>query len=467
MTGGDSIAGSNAGGRSAFFVVLSVILATALVVQVVGFVIVLTTPTPKVASTGLTTVASLLRDQASDPVEGLRVRRERTAPTGRRSALMELALADLLEVPAERCRIVWIQGHRQDPEFTLQVIKDDQAQQFPNDPMSLSPEQAAMTEGVLAALVSPSVVLPEYSAALQGEDGTWRVVRPVRPLLDGWRVRMIAAFALVMLALVPVAWWVAHRLSEPMRALARAAERLDLTDHQPTALQGPQEARAAAAALDGMRDRLRAQANDRERVVAAMAHDLRTPLTTLRVRAETAPEPDRTRMAEEITRMDRMIADVLAYTRGAAGVRAKEPVDLLALVRGAVEEAALRGSAELGESPAACQLAGEPLSLRRAVGNLIDNAQAYGGGAEVSLACTPDRVAITVADRGPGIDPADADRLLEPFQRGEASRSRSTGGAGLGLSVARDTARAHGGNLVLRNREGGGLEAVMMLATGS
>lgn len=440
------------------------ILATALVVQIVGFVIVLTTPTPTAAHASLTTVADLLRDGALTTPVDLRRRTASGPPSGQRSPLMELALAELLGVPAERCRVVWLERHRDDFEIKLQVIADGEAQTYANDPMLLSPDQAALTEGVLAALVSPAVKLPAYRAAALGEDGAWAIVDPVRPLFVGWRVRMIAAFALVLLALVPVAWWVARRLSQPMRALAQAAANIDLSDDRPTALQGPAEARAAAEALDAMRARLRAQASDRERVVAAMAHDLRTPLTTLRVRAETAPEPDRMRMAEEIARMDRMIGDVLAYTRGAAGVRAKESVDLLALVRAAVDEAALRAPARLADAPAECTVQGEPLSLRRALCNLIDNAQSYGEGADVSLACTPTEVTLTVADRGPGIDSDDAERLLEPFQRGEASRSRATGGAGLGLSVARDTARAHGGSVVLRNRDGGGLEAVMVLA---
>jgi two-component system, OmpR family, sensor kinase len=193
--------------------------------------------------------------------------------------------------------------------------------------------------------------------------------------------------------------------------------------------------------------------------VAAIAHDLRTPLTRLRFRAEQAPGAVRDRMAADIEEMDALIAQAMAFVRGETSTEQRQRFDLNALAQDCAAGFAETGEAAAFDGGEPLPVHADPTALRRALGNLIANALQYGGGTRVRAFAAEGRAVVTVEDDGPGVPPDELEAVFEPFHRGERSRSRETGGAGLGLTVARQAARAGGGDVTLANRPDGGLTA--------
>ena len=313
-------------------------------------------------------------------------------------------------------------------------------------------------------VVADQLTFAPFAASLRLEDGRWATVEPPRDWLSPWQARLLLALLVSLLLVAPVVWLMARRLTRPIRLFADAAQRLGANpEAEPLAVSGPSELRRAIGAFNDMQASLRAHIANRTQTVAAIAHDLRTPLTRLRFRAEQAPESLRDRLAADVEEMDALIAQAMAYVRGETRQTPPEPVDLTALV-----EDCVRGFAETGHAATLTpgpnvRILGQSTSLRRALTNLIANAVHYGGQAEVTLEQAPDRVAIHVRDTGPGIAPDRMDEVFQPFVRLEGSRNRATGGVGLGLAVARQIARAHGGDVTLSNRAGGGLEATLSL----
>jgi signal transduction histidine kinase len=213
-----------------------------------------------------------------------------------------------------------------------------------------------------------------------------------------------------------------------------------------------------------MRAQLVRHVEDRARMLAAVSHDLRTPLTRLRLRAETIPDPEERAKAQgDIVEMEKMIAETLAFARADAMQSPPERFDLAALVQTLIDERVDLGREASYEGPTSFVVEGRAGAIKRALANLIDNALAYGERAGVTLRALDDRIEVAVADEGPGIPPDQMEQVFRPFFRIEASRSRETGGAGLGLSVARDVALAHGGEVRLANRPVRGLEATFVL----
>ena len=221
--------------------------------------------------------------------------------------------------------------------------------------------------------------------------------------------------------------------------------------------------RTAIAAFNDMQASLRDHMTKRTQTIAAIAHDLRTPLTRLRFRAEQAPEALRDRMAADVEEMDALIAQAMAFVRGETTPERRERFDLDALARDCAAGFSETGAAVTFDGGAALAVEGDPAALRRAVANLIDNAVKFGGGARVRTFVLDGLAMITVNDDGPGPSDAELEDAFDPFRRGERSRSRETGGAGLGLAVARQAARAAGGEVTLANRDGGGLTARLSL----
>jgi signal transduction histidine kinase len=270
-------------------------------------------------------------------------------------------------------------------------------------------------------------------------------------------LRIIAAFGLSLLLLAPLAWLFARRLARPFRALAENIEAIDA----PLPVGGPRELRDAAAAIVQFRGRLLNEAKERSRILTAVAHDLRTPLTSLKLRLQTVPEPQRTRMATDADRMQVMIQEVLDFTRAAdaaAGTIAVRPL-LSQIVR---DMSGCDGALTLEPGADVTTFASEG-SLRRAIENLARNALDYAGSGRISLSLEGEAAVIAVSDAGPGIEKNDHERLLRPFERGDCSRNRDTGGAGLGLSIVDSFAKLHGGSLVLDDAPGGGLVASLRL----
>jgi signal transduction histidine kinase len=313
-------------------------------------------------------------------------------------------------------------------------------------------------------LGSENLLFPPFAAAWRQADGHWRVIEPRRSVLTSWHARLLLSLVLTMALLTPLAWLLARRLTAPIRAFAAAAERLGADPNAPPLVpSGPSEVRTATLAFNEMQDKLRQYVEGRTAMLAAIAHDLKTPLTRMRFRADAAPPELRDKLAADVAEMDAMIAAVLAYVRGAQGREAWTPVDLAALAQAVVDDFADTGAAVEAGAMAAARVHGDSLALRRLFANLVQNSVKFAGRAEVTLAAADGWAVVRVEDRGPGLAEADLERVFEPFHRGEPSRSRDTGGVGLGLPIARAIAREHGGEVVLERRDGGGLAAVVRL----
>jgi signal transduction histidine kinase len=384
-------------------------------------------------------------------------------PSSAAGVLPAGAIADALHLPAGAVRVRMGEGGRLRGGPMLSVTG-------PSGSRTQRLSYPSEVEGLIGdpwlkgPLLSAALRMPLLAAAMRQPDGRWLMVEPAASPPSVWRLRLLAALAASAMLLAPLAWLAARRLTRPIRALAdyaRGAE-LDGTGDDPPAT-GPREVREAAAAIADMRARLEGQAAERSRMLAAVAHDLRTPLTGLRLRAETAPPEERRRMAADIARMDKMIAQVLAFASAEHGEEARERVDLAALMAQAAEEAEGHGRPVRFIPHPALPAAASPTSLYRALANLIDNAVRYGGEAELSLAREEGWAILRVADRGPGLPDDLLERVQLPFFRAEGSRNEETGGVGLGLAIARAVAERHEGRLVLRNRAGGGLVAELRL----
>ncbi|MCZ8218182.1 MAG: ATP-binding protein [Acidovorax sp.] len=259
-------------------------------------------------------------------------------------------------------------------------------------------------------------------------------------------------------ALVAVAWWAARWLSRPMHRLATAAQELGRNIHRPPLPEdGTLECRDASRVFNQMQAHIRQQLAERDRFVAAVSHDLRTPLTRLRLRTESLGDARAQQLfRRDIAEMDAMIASTLDYLRGVAGAEAWVLLDVQALAESMADDQVAMGH-RVTVAGQAAPLRVQAVALRRCLDNLVGNAVRYGGSAEVTLHDAADALTIAVRDHGPGLPPEELERVLEPFYRVEASRNRQSGGAGLGLTIASDIVRRHGGQLVLRNAAGGGL----------
>jgi signal transduction histidine kinase len=253
--------------------------------------------------------------------------------------------------------------------------------------------------------------------------------------------------------------------TRPLKALADAADELGRNiDRAPMPETGPVEVTRAARAFNTMQQRLAGHIRERTATLAAMSHDLKTPVNRLRLRAELLDDTElKKKISQDLEEMESMIRGTLEFMRGGQSAEQARPVDVNALLESLQADAQDTGAEVAVEGMATAPYAGRPQALKRCLGNLLDNAVKYGGSATMIVDDAPNRLIIRVRDRGPGIPELELERVFEPFYRLEASRSRDTGGTGLGLSIARQIAQLHGGTLILRNIKEGGLEAVLTL----
>lgn len=265
----------------------------------------------------------------------------------------------------------------------------------------------------------------------------------------------------MVLGVVLVAGLLVRGMVAPLRRLAQAADAIGHTvDPAPIAETGSDEVRQVAHAFNAMQERIGRLVHDRTHALAAVSHDLRTPITRLRLRAAFVADHDvQASIDRDLDEMEAMIEATLAYLSGSAEAEAPRPTDLPAMLATLVDAATDAGKRATYAGPGHLTALVPPLGLKRAFANLIDNAIIYGGCARVRLALEGDQVLVEIEDDGPGIPPGDAARVFEPFVRLEQSRNRGTGGVGLGLPIARQVVTAAGGQLALVNRAGGGLTA--------
>ena len=276
---------------------------------------------------------------------------------------------------------------------------------------------------------------------------------------------LIAQLLLTLGIVTAVVMFAVRQVTKPLQQLAHAADILgrDL-DASPLAETGPTETRRAAQAFNRMQARIKRLIDERSRALAAVSHDLRTPLTRLRLRTELVDDEElREQMAADLESMATMIDATLGYLRGLQNSEPVRLIDINALLHSLAEDAAVLGKALSIEGAAQAPYSGRLSALQRALQNLIDNAIKYGLSARLCIEDDASALRIVVEDEGPGIPTAELSRVTEPYYRPDSSRSCETGGLGLGLSIAKDIAMAHGGELLLLNRPQGGLSATLVL----
>lgn len=324
----------------------------------------------------------------------------------------------------------------------------------------LEPEMADMHREMMRGQVL--AIELQLSIALRG--GQWLNVstRFERPPLQ-WPQYATLSFGLTAaFILIAVFWYLLARVTGPLRLLAAAAEKLG--PYQGGVVlpgSGPQEIRELIQAFNRMQERIVRLVAERTRMLAALGHDLRSPLTAMRVRSEFV-EDDETRgsLIASIEEMQAMVESTLSFARGLADTETAQTCGLGNFLQDLQQDMPQRFTLHHGS---AIDVRLRPNAMRRALRNVIENALRYGKQAVVSYSADAGAAVITVCDTGPGIPEQDLERVFDPFMRLEASRSLDTGGHGLGLPIARSILRAHGGEVTLENRPEGGLRAVLTL----
>jgi two-component system OmpR family sensor kinase len=436
-------------GAPLFLRIFMMMLACVAVVQIANVALLLSVDPPPTKVYTVGQIVDTLH-RGGDSSGELRVKRvakvEREAwnPRGER---VKLGLAVALDVPPQRIEVAFRAPFLQRrPVYTREGV-----------PAATAPRRRETARDF--------IVVGEFTASILQPDGGWISVESASSGFEPWRQSAIFWLLLAVAAVAPFAWALSHRLAKPILAFAQAAERLGRDPRAPPlTLGGPAEISDAAAAFNQMQARLNRYVDDRSTLIAAIAHDLRTPLMRLELRLEGAPDKVRRACQRDIGDMEAMIAATLAFVRDSTEPAGRRPLDLRSLAETVTDDMADCGdpvTLESGED--AIVLEGNSAALKAMLSNLVGNAVKYAGSAEVALHSDGAQAVIEVRDNGPGIAAEDLDRVFEPFFRGERSRNRDTGGIGLGLASVRAVARAHGGDVEVENRPEGGLMARVVL----
>lgn len=303
--------------------------------------------------------------------------------------------------------------------------------------------------------------------SFQLSDGSW-LNAGVRggPLVAFFNPGLVWSLGLMVLAVLALTAWAVARPLAGLKQFARAAEALGVdVEHTPALDEGgPLEIRRTARAFNRMRDRIQTLVEDRTRMLAAMSHDLRTPLTRIRLRAEYFDdETERRKMLRDVADMEQIVAATLRFLHDGVYGEPREEVDLVSMLIELCLDLELDPPEFRLQGGRRIRYACAPVAMRRALGNLLDNARKYGGEVEVRAERRPDELWVEIEDGGPGIPPEEYENVFRPFYRLEASRNRDSGGCGLGLSIARSVIRGHGGDIELDRAPRGGLRVRVIL----
>ena len=318
-----------------------------------------------------------------------------------------------------------------------------------------------MHQRMLRAGIAPS----EVRLSIPLSDGGWLNVsaRFQRPDVQLPPV-LLGTTAVSLLFILGALWIGLRRITAPLRRLAVVSDSFGLDRELPEMPKGgPIEVQALSDALARMHGRLTRMISDRTQMLAALGHDLRSPITALRLRAEMVDEVEtRERMIAALDEMQHMVEATLAYARGVSADQPTEPVDLSAMLNEIASDLSQSGP-EISVKAEPIILSVRNIAMRRALRNVLENAQRYGNGAQVVLTVRDHDLYVDIDDNGQGMPEDALERVFEPFVRLEDSRSLDTGGTGLGLPIARSILRAHGGDIVLMNHSDGGLRARVIL----
>ena len=305
-----------------------------------------------------------------------------------------------------------------------------------------------------------------FHAQIRLKDGSWvSFHKPIAVQERFWTNRVFLYLGVLLLSIIALSLFAVRLATRPLALMADAADGLGRDINRPPLEErGPDEVRRAAAAFNTMQRRLRRYIEDRGNVLASISHDLKTPITRLRLRTELLDDPGlRAKFNDDLNAMEQMVASTLDFMRGTESREPPVAVDVAGLLESICDDMEEMGHKVTLELPAIAPYTGRPLALARCLTNLVENAVRYGREARIRAEDGPRLLTLVIADRGPGVPEAELETLFKPFYRGEGSRSRETGGTGLGLGIARNIARAHGGDVVLRRGAEGGLEAVVTL----
>ncbi len=297
-------------------------------------------------------------------------------------------------------------------------------------------------------------------------DGSWvQFDRRIPEDLFDQPTRLLLTLSVLLVGVVLVSLLAVRWIVRPLRELRMAAEELGRDIHRPPLPEtGPLEVKETARAFNTMQQRIQSFIDDKGRILAAVSHDLKTPLTRLRLRTDLLDDEElRGKLQGDLTDMESMVGATLDFMRGTESREETQRLDLMALLETIREDAREAGWDVSLSGRVEEPIQARPTALKRCIANLVENAARYGGGAEVITGGDEGNIRIAVQDRGPGIAEELLEKVFDPFFRIEASRAKHTGGTGLGLGIARNIARAHGGDLVLSNRDGGGVCALLTL----
>lgn len=432
-----------------FLRIFALMLGTVLLVQILNFAILLLVPPPVPVIFTANRVASVAR-VGRDPAGLLKIERSNGPPR-----------------PTDNPRDLRLAG----------TIAADLG--LSRDRVTVETERSAMP--LFAGAFRPPMAMgmggparrpPSFDTALFGQfivsiqmpDGHWRLIQPSHSTIGPWRMRIILWFLIAMAVAAPIAWGQARRVAKPIKLFAAAAERLGRDPRaEPLRVSGPPEITEAANAFNLMQERLNRYVEDRTTLIAAVAHDLRTPLMRLSLRLEKAPDDIRAASEGDIHEMSERIGSAMAFVRDMTRHVRRQKLDLRSLAESVTDDFADRGDSVVLHGGSALAIEGDAPSLKALLANLVGNAVNYAGHADVQLRRDRGLAIIEVSDTGPGMAPQDLARAFEPFFRAEQSRNRDTGGSGLGLASVRAVARGHGGDATIANRPGGGLVAIVTL----
>jgi signal transduction histidine kinase len=324
--------------------------------------------------------------------------------------------------------------------------------------------------GMMGGMMGPDPGWAPGASVLRTEvqlrDGRWAYFDSAAPAVpEGLPWRLALTLTVLLVAVLALSYLAVRWVTRPLHVLTTAADELGRDLHRPPLPEtGPVEIRQAARAFNAMQARLTRFVEDRTRILAAMSHDLKTPITRMRLRADLLDEEEtRKRFEADLAEMQAMVQETLDFMRGLGGGEAAQAIDVDALLESLQADQQAMGHEVRIAGRAQAPFTGVASLLKRCLSNLIDNAVVYGGRADIEVDDTPERLILRVRDEGPGIPETELEKVFEPFYRLEASRNRSTGGTGLGLTIARNIAQTHGGDISLSNRPEGGLLALLTL----
>jgi signal transduction histidine kinase len=318
----------------------------------------------------------------------------------------------------------------------------------------------------LLALAERFAESPKLTASIQFADGTWlNLTTAITPTDSILNRNSAPLYLLVAVLIVAITVWSIHRLTAPYRLMERAVVRIGSDLKSPQIEEsGSREFRAAAKAINTMQAKLREYVEDREHLAAALAHDLRTPLTRMRLRLEKMQRsPLRSSLVQDLGEIESIARSVVDLTTLEVTDEATERVDFVSLVYSIADGNPAVSFAGEPPRPRSLICQARPVALKRCVGNLIDNAIAYGRKAHLTIESSPSDIRLIIIDEGPGIPEEQLGEVLRPFVRLERSRNRRTGGMGLGLTIASTIARGMGGEINLTNEPSGGLRTQLRL----